>query len=109
IKLIKIIKQTSASSATPKQQTTELRSFKGKAHRLTNYGSALAWQNLAEWNENNLILINSQLKTLFNLTPIIKDAGPYFKSLQQKEFMPQQSVFKYEFGRISIASYKRQL
>uniref|UniRef100_A0A1B0B2U4 Uncharacterized protein n=1 Tax=Glossina palpalis gambiensis TaxID=67801 RepID=A0A1B0B2U4_9MUSC len=64
-----------------------------KPPRLTNYGSALAWQNLAEWNENNRILINSQLKTLFNLTPIIKDAGPYFKSLQQKEFMPQQSVF----------------
>ena len=62
---------------------------KGEAHNiirtcpLTNDGFALAWQNLEDRFENKRVLINAQLKILFNISAVIRETGPNLKNLQR--------------------------
>ncbi|XP_070062805.1 uncharacterized protein [Drosophila virilis] len=49
---------------------------------LTNDGFRLAWANLTERFENRKLLVNSQLKILFNLQPISQESGTAIKELQ---------------------------
>ncbi|XP_073835532.1 uncharacterized protein [Musca autumnalis] len=50
---------------------------------LTNEGFQLAWKNLSDRFENKRILINGQLKVLFNLTSIESESASAIKSLQR--------------------------
>lgn len=50
---------------------------------ITKDGFAMAWQNLVDRYENKRVLVNAQLKTLFNLAPISKESGPTIKQLQR--------------------------
>ena len=66
-----------------------LQKTKGEAHNiirtcpLTNDGFALAWQNLEDRFENKRVLINAQLKILFNISAVIRETGPNLKNLQR--------------------------
>ncbi|XP_075163061.1 uncharacterized protein LOC142235687 [Haematobia irritans] len=63
---------------------------KGEAHEivskspLTNDGFASAWRNLCERFENKRVLINEELKTLFNLQPIKSENADALKKLQRE-------------------------
>ncbi|XP_075162985.1 uncharacterized protein LOC142235608 [Haematobia irritans] len=50
---------------------------------ITNEGFQMAWQNLVDRYENNRVLVNAQLKILFNLAPVLKESGPSIKQLQR--------------------------
>lgn len=43
----------------------------------------MAWKNLVDRYENKRVLINAQLKTLFNLAHVSKESGPIIKSIQR--------------------------
>lgn len=50
---------------------------------LTNEGFSQAWENLKTRYENKRILVNSQLKILFNLSPINKESSAEIKQMQR--------------------------
>ncbi|XP_037818450.1 uncharacterized protein LOC119608194 [Lucilia sericata] len=50
---------------------------------ITNDGFEMAWQNLVNRYENKRILINAQLKTLFNISPISKETSNNIRSIQR--------------------------
>ena len=50
---------------------------------MTNDGFDMAWQNLVDPYENKRVLVNSRLKTLFNLNSVSKESDPSIKSLQR--------------------------
>ena len=50
---------------------------------MTNDGFDLVWQNLVDMYEIKRVLMNSQLKTLFNLPSLSKESDPCIKSLQR--------------------------
>ncbi|XP_075150742.1 uncharacterized protein LOC142224843 [Haematobia irritans] len=50
---------------------------------ITNEGFQMAWQNLVDRYENKRVLVNAQLKILFNLAPVLKESGPSIKQLQR--------------------------
>ncbi|XP_065365574.1 uncharacterized protein LOC135958605 [Calliphora vicina] len=50
---------------------------------LTNQGFDLAWKNLCLRYENRRVLVNGQLKILFNLKPIHSESGTALKQLQR--------------------------
>ncbi|XP_036346660.1 uncharacterized protein LOC118755979, partial [Rhagoletis pomonella] len=54
-----------------------------KKSPLTNDGFATAWQNLSDRYENKRIMVNSQLKTLFNLPSVTSERGTEIKNLQR--------------------------
>ncbi|XP_043861816.1 uncharacterized protein LOC122756427 [Drosophila santomea] len=49
---------------------------------LTNYGFASAWEALRDRFQNKRLLVNSQLKLLFNLSSISQESGHALKELQ---------------------------
>ena len=49
---------------------------------LTNEGFDVAWSNLVQRFENKRILVNSQLRILFNMPPISTESGEAIKGLQ---------------------------
>ncbi|XP_036346108.1 uncharacterized protein LOC118755377 [Rhagoletis pomonella] len=50
---------------------------------LTNYGFNIAWKNLCDRYENKRILVNTQLKILFNLQAVETECGSAIKRLQR--------------------------
>ncbi|XP_075150510.1 uncharacterized protein LOC142224614 [Haematobia irritans] len=50
---------------------------------LTNENFKVAWENLCSRYENRRVLINIQLKTLLNLSPITNESGSSIKKLQR--------------------------
>ncbi|XP_065356196.1 uncharacterized protein LOC135950589 [Calliphora vicina] len=66
-----------------------LKKTQGEAHDilktcpLNNHGFEMAWQNLVDRYENKRVLINAQLKILFNLSPVTKESGPNIKRIQR--------------------------
>lgn len=62
---------------------------KGEAHDivskspLTNEGFSSAWSNLCARYENKRVLVNLQLKTLFNLQSVTTESGSSIKKLQR--------------------------
>ncbi|XP_036345828.1 uncharacterized protein LOC118755085 [Rhagoletis pomonella] len=50
---------------------------------ITNEGFATAWENLCERYENKRILVNTQLKILFNLNSVESECGSSIKRLQR--------------------------
>ncbi|XP_037826209.1 uncharacterized protein LOC119614167, partial [Lucilia sericata] len=50
---------------------------------ITNDGFEMAWANLVNRYENKRILINAQLKTLFNISPITKETGSNIRRIQR--------------------------
>ncbi|CAD6997982.1 unnamed protein product [Ceratitis capitata] len=54
-----------------------------KKSPLTNDGFATAWQNLSDRYENKRVMVNSQLKTLFNLPTVTVERGTEIKNLQR--------------------------
>ena len=50
---------------------------------MTNHGFNMAWKNLVDRYENKRVLVNSQLKTLFNLSVIERESGSAIKRLQR--------------------------
>ncbi|XP_065366923.1 uncharacterized protein LOC135959782 [Calliphora vicina] len=50
---------------------------------ITNDGFEMAWQNLVNRYENKRILINAQLKSLFNISPISKETGTNIRHIQR--------------------------
>ncbi|XP_036347852.1 uncharacterized protein LOC118757230, partial [Rhagoletis pomonella] len=50
---------------------------------LTNEGFSTAWKNLSDRYENKRILVNTQLKILFNLNAVESDCGSSIKKLQR--------------------------
>ncbi|XP_075150323.1 uncharacterized protein LOC142224439 [Haematobia irritans] len=50
---------------------------------LTNENFPIAWGNLTQRYENKRVLVNIQLKTLFNLAPIQSESSTSIKSLQR--------------------------
>ncbi|GBP08768.1 hypothetical protein EVAR_100644_1 [Eumeta japonica] len=50
---------------------------------LTNSGFELAWSSLCTRYENRRVLVNGQLKTLFNLASITSETGTALKQLQR--------------------------
>lgn len=55
-----------------------------KKSPLTNDGFAQAWKNLSDRYENKRILVNSQLKVLFNLPMVSNESGSGLKLLQRE-------------------------
>ncbi|XP_075150473.1 uncharacterized protein LOC142224575 [Haematobia irritans] len=53
-----------------------------KKSQLTNDGFEVAWNNLKDRYENKRILVNSQLKILFNLLPVKSESAGEIKRLQ---------------------------
>ncbi|XP_036348072.1 uncharacterized protein LOC118757468, partial [Rhagoletis pomonella] len=51
---------------------------------LTNEGFSTAWKHLTDSYENKRILVNSQLKTLFNLNTVDSECGGSIKKLQRE-------------------------
>ena len=50
---------------------------------MTNDGSDKAWQNLVDRYDNNRVLVNSQLRTLFNLFATERESNPAIKRLER--------------------------
>jgi len=50
---------------------------------LTNDGFRLAWANLTERFENQRLLVNSQLKILFNAQSVNQESGSAIRELQR--------------------------
>lgn len=50
---------------------------------LTNENFTVAWENLCSRYENKRVLVNLQLKTLFNLSPISTESATALKALQR--------------------------
>ncbi|XP_075162763.1 uncharacterized protein LOC142235394 [Haematobia irritans] len=55
-----------------------------KKSHLTNEGFEVAWNNLKDRYENKRILVNSQLKILFNLLPVKSESAKEIKRLQRE-------------------------
>ncbi|XP_075167635.1 uncharacterized protein LOC142239744 [Haematobia irritans] len=55
-----------------------------KKSPLTNEGFETAWANLKDSYENKRVLVNSQLKILFNLSPVKSEAALEIKRLQRE-------------------------
>ncbi|XP_075151122.1 uncharacterized protein LOC142225231 [Haematobia irritans] len=55
-----------------------------KKSPLTNEGFETAWANLRDRYENKRVLVNSQLKILFNLSPVKSEAALEIKRLQRE-------------------------
>ncbi|XP_075162598.1 uncharacterized protein LOC142235215 [Haematobia irritans] len=55
-----------------------------KKSQLTNEGFEIAWNNLKDRYENKRILVNSQLKLLFNLVPVRSESAHEIKRLQRE-------------------------
>ncbi|XP_075162446.1 uncharacterized protein LOC142235098 [Haematobia irritans] len=55
-----------------------------KKSQLTNEGFEIAWSNLKDRYENKRILVNSQLKILFNLLPVKSESAQDIKRLQRE-------------------------
>ncbi|XP_036339852.1 uncharacterized protein LOC118749182 [Rhagoletis pomonella] len=60
----------------------EAREIVSKCH-LTNDGFQTAWKNLSDRYENKRILVNTQLKILFNLEAVENECGSSIKKLQR--------------------------
>ncbi|GBP97706.1 hypothetical protein EVAR_69964_1 [Eumeta japonica] len=50
---------------------------------LTNEGFDMAWKNLVQRYENKRVLVNAQLKSLFNIRPVTKETGSDLRRLQR--------------------------
>ncbi|XP_075153596.1 uncharacterized protein LOC142227128 [Haematobia irritans] len=55
-----------------------------KKSQLTNEGFEVAWNNLKDRYENKRILVNSQLKILFNLLPVKYESAGEIKRIQRE-------------------------
>ncbi|XP_075167660.1 uncharacterized protein LOC142239773 [Haematobia irritans] len=55
-----------------------------KKSQLTNEGFQMAWNNLKDRYENKRILVNSQLKILFNLASVKSESAQEIKRLQRE-------------------------
>lgn len=54
-----------------------------KKSPLTNDGFTIAWQNVSDRYENKRVMVNSQLKTLFNLPTVTVERDTDIKNLQR--------------------------
>lgn len=50
---------------------------------ITNDGFEMAWQNLVNRYENKRILVNAQLKNLFNISPVSQETSANIKRIQR--------------------------
>ena len=69
---------------------------------LTNDGFDIAWSNLKGRFENKRILVNSQLRILFNLKPISEESGSAIKGLQSEV---NNSISALKLHKIDISNW----
>lgn len=73
-----------------------------KKSQLTNEGFEIAWNNLKDRYENKRILVNSQLKVLFNLVSVRTESAQEIKRLQREINNCKSSL---ELHKINIDSW----